>query len=143
MSVIRERALAAFAAICCAFCFLWFAGAEIARAADAKDFDPNRVACEKWCKKIHPCKCSTVKGCGKHGEAIRGFRGKGQKWYACRFESDIQAWNKDNCQAYCARKKSNCAFCKDAQGCGTGYVKVKTFRFGNRTHLDYYACKKK
>jgi hypothetical protein len=143
MPITGKRAPAALVAVCSAFWFLWFTGASPAAAQDAKSTDKNQAACLNWCEKISPCKCTTVKGCGKGGEVIRSFRGKGPKWYACRFESDIQAWNKTNCEGYCAKNKSKCSVCKDKEGCGPGYVKVKTFRFGNRTHLDYYACQKK
>lgn len=143
MSITGDRARVALAAICCAFAFSCLAGAKTAYAEDAKALGQSRDACAKWCEQHKPCKCSTVRGCGKGGQAIRSWKGKGDKWYACRYESDIQAWNKADCEAYCARNKKECLACKDKEGCGPGYASFKTFRFGNRTHLDYYACKKK
>ncbi len=143
MPGIKGKALTVFMTVCCAFCFLLLDGLVIASAEDTPSSDKNLEKCQKWCEKINPCKCSTVKGCGKDGETIRSFRGKGQNWYACRYESDIKAWNKTGCQAYCARNPKVCVSCNDAKGCGPGLVSMKTFRFGNRTHLDYYACKKK
>lgn len=104
----------------------------------------NRDGCFRYCDQSSlRCSCSANKHCGQHRVAIRSWKGKGKNFHACASRKSIKAWNKTNCEAWCAERPDTCLGCKTNKNCGSGQSNLKTFGLGNNSLLDYHACQKK